>query len=267
MNVKEFKGPDASFKMEYFRAFRFEIGECYIGKNAVAYVIFSKYNKFSENAKKILSLIGYEDENMEMYFSPTIPHFFKVFPDEDGNEVLILKKEKNVIPLTSFLEYCNESIDGKHVAWIITRLLNFEAFLNYNGIVHNGLCIDNCFVDPASHSVLVYGGWWYSTLENTKMIGTNSSVFDVLPQSVKDSGISSFLTDINSIKQLGFKLSGWEILEEDSGLPEPMAVFFTDRREKELKTLLAEWEDVKQKSYGKPKFIEITVDYSKIYKN
>lgn len=80
--------------------------------------------------------------------------------------------------------------------------------LDFNGLVHNGITLDNCYCSPQYHSIVLNGGWWYATKVGTKMTGTTSEVLQIMPSKVKDTKISSIQTDLNAIKDIARRLVG-----------------------------------------------------------
>ena len=97
----EFIGKDTSFRMDYIDAWQFELGECYIDHRNVVYLLDSKYRYFAENMSKQLQTISYEDDAMELNFSPTIPHIFKEFSTLDKEYCIIFK-----ISLSNVIKKC-----------------------------------------------------------------------------------------------------------------------------------------------------------------
>lgn len=265
MAIKEFLGSHDSFKINYIDAWQFEIGECYMDHRNIVYLLDPKYGKFASNMRNILNNITYEDERMELFFSAAIPHILKYFETTAGEYCIIIRKPKETYPLRAVLKYFKGEIDGKHVAWIIQRLLDIEKFLNYNNIVHNGISIDNIFISPINHIVTIYGGWWYATPQGEKMIGTNTEIFNLMSKETKEDKLSTCYTDLVSIKNIGRKICG----EEDSGfstLPEPMLRFLYSETTSKILEENYKWVQAKEDSYGKPKFVEMFIDINKIYK-
>ncbi len=62
----------------------------------------------------------------------------------------------------------------RHTAWVISRLENLCCLLSYSGIVLNGLTLDNLFVEPATHQIYLYGGWWFAGYQNGTMSGISA---------------------------------------------------------------------------------------------
>lgn len=262
----EFVGKDTSFRMDYIDAWQFELGECFIDHRNVVYLLAPKYRFFAENMKRQLQTISYEDDAMELNFSPTIPHIFKEFETLDKERCIIFKKQQDTYPLKNILDYFGGEIDGKHIAWIISRLLNIETFLNYNNLVHNGISLNNCFINPKAHVMMLYGGWWYTKPVGGLMVGTNTDVYSCLANITKETKESNTFTDLESIKLIGRKISGLHATGF-SVIPDSMYSFLTSKSSTDPRVEMSKWDDAKKEAYGKPKFIEMNLDPLKIYKD
>ena len=263
MNNIIFRNNEEKINFSYYTAFKFELGECYVSESRIAYLISNKYLYYLNNAIENLKSIYYgDDDEIQLYFSPTIPHFYKKM--QLGTHCLVMFKIPNgVFPLDSIIRYFGGYLEGEHVCWIISRLLNIVEFIHKNGKVHNGINIDNCFISPSNHFVALYGGWWYSKQDGKTMYGMPTSVYNILDEETKKSKKSNIITDINSVKQVGRIISGIETFGEDIGLPRPLYSFLTSNNSS-IDSVLKEWEEVKRNSYGEPKFMKMDVDISKI---
>ena len=260
----EFIGENDSFKMNYIDAWQFELGECYMDNRNIVYLAELKYYHHIKNAKEKLKNIQYADEQMELFFSAAIPHIFKEFKTIDDKYCLIIKKPTDSFPLKNVLEYFDDEIEGEHIAWIITRLLNIEQFLSYNNIIHNGISLSNIFINPKTHIVTLYGGWWYATYPDELMTGTNSFVYDLLlPETIKTKKPTCY-TDLESIKLVGKQISGI-ITSGFTTLPDSMLNFLNKKSTKDIKKELMLWEKAKEEAYGKPKFIEMKIETNKLF--
>jgi hypothetical protein len=259
-------------ELNYLDKFDFELGTCYVTTTKVVYILNATSAKYLPLMQSGLSSLSYRDKEMENYFSKFFPQNLKYREIEGtGEKVIIFSKTPDVYPLKNLLQYFNKTglqNKDRHIAWMITRLLNMAVLFNYSGIVHNGICLENCFVSPHYHTILIYGGWWYSTQVGDRMTGTTKGIYDVMPVTAKTSKTSSFVTDLESIKLLGRQLFGNENcrkLAEDTKVPKSIVDFLisgsSDNALKELKT----WDKVLESAYGERKFIELEVTPEQIY--
>lgn len=262
-----------SIEMTYLDKFDFELGKCYVTSTKVIYILKESARKYVQPMKTGLAEISYRDKAMEDYFSRFFPQNVKYREVAGTSEqIIVFDKTPDVHPLENLLNYFNRvglQNKDKHIAWVITRLLNIAVLFNRNNLVHNGICLENCFVSPKYHTILLYGGWWYSTKVGKRMIGTTKGIYDIMPVGAKTSKASNFITDLESIKLLGRQLFGNENcrkLAEDTQVPKAISDFLisgsSDDALKELKT----WDKVLESAYGERKFITLDVTPGDIYR-
>ena len=146
---------------------------------------------------------------------------------------------------------------------------NICCFLKYNNIVHNGININNCFISPEHHAILLLGGWWYATKAEDKMIGTTKEIFDIMPILSKNNKKSSAITDLESIKLLGRTLNGYNnprTFMKETDIPKPIAEFLIGGSGADAYKEFQTWDTVLDKGYGVRKFIPLSVTKKQIYK-
>jgi len=262
------KSDGKKIALNYYTKFEFELGICYVCKTKVIYVLDKDKEKYYNNAVRSIKAIKYKDKKMEEDLSRFMPKMYDNFKTSDGECVLVLEKTEDVYPLKNVHEYFSNSIEDKHVAWIISRLYNIACFLKFSGIVHNGININNCFISPEFHSIILLGGWWYTTEEDAKMIGTTKDIFSIMSVSVKGEKTSNSLTDLESIKLLGRELLGetnCRKLALNKSVPKPFINFLISGSIKDSFEEFNKWDKALNDSYGKRKFIKMEVKdlYSK----
>lgn len=259
-------------EITYLDTFNFELGRCYVTNTKVIYVLNNKADKYIQALKTGLNNIVYRDKDMQDYFSRFFPKNIKFRKISDTDEhFLVFDKTSDVFPLKNLIDYFNKvglQNKDKHIAWMITRLLNIAVLFNRSGLVHNGITLENCFVSPHYHTILLYGGWWYSTKSGEKMIGVPRSVYEVMPISAKTSKTSSFITDLESIKLLGRQLFGstnCRKLVEDTKVPKPIADFLVSGSSSDALKELKNWDKALELAYGERKFIPLEVTSEDLY--
>ena len=263
-NFIQIKSKDSHlYELNYFETFRFELGDCYISKSKILYILDSDKKKYYLNYIFMLENIKYRDKQMEDSIKPLLPKIYKHFECFNGKFCIFLDKTSDVYSLNYIDNYFKHKIDARHVAWIISRLSNISCFLSYNDIVLNGFSIETCFISPKYHSILLFGGWWYATKVNQKMIGTTKEIFDIMPISVKSNKLSSYITDLETIKLIGRYLLGDKnsvTLMHNNNLPKPMVEFLISGSSKNPIEEFSKWDTYLDKSFGERKFVEMTIN-------
>ena len=246
----------------YDTYFDFELGTCYVSKTKIVYILGNDKEKYYNNAIRRINSLRYKDNKMKDDLSRFFPEIFQTFKAANGEFVIVLNKAEDVYPLKNVYEYFGERIDDRHVAWIISRLCNLTCYLQFSGLVHNGININSCFVSPKDHSILLMGGWWYTTKEEESMIGTTKDIYSIMSVSSKGSKKSSSLTDLESVKLLGRQLLGetnCRKLSLDNSVPKPFINFLTGGSGNNLYEEFTKWDKALEDSYGERKFINMEI--------
>ena len=254
--------------LNYDTVFDFELGTCYVTKTKIVYILGNDKKKYFDNAIARIKNLKYADKKMEETLKRCMPKIYQTFQTNSGEYVIVLDKTEDVYPLKSVFECFGNKIPDRHVAWIISRLCNLTCFLKYNGIVHNGININNVFVSPQYHSILLLGGWWYTTKEKEKMIGTTKDIFSIMSVVTKGDKKSSYLTDLESVKLLGRQLLGepnCRKLVLDSAIPKAFINFLISGSGDDAFKEYDKWDKALIDSYGERKFVKMEVDNP--YKN
>lgn len=185
------------------------IAKVYHTATKVALVYDKTYKKFYENYINNIGWLKYADAKMRNEFERYFPKIVKNFETEDGSFCILLDKTNEVVSLGKIVnayDKAGEQFPAKQAAWILNRLYNIECYLEFYDKVCNGLSLDNIWVSPELHTVLLFSGWEYTTKKQEDMIGCPKDVYKILPIKTKDTKKSDTTTDLESIKQIGRKL-------------------------------------------------------------
>lgn len=123
-----------------------------------------------------------------------LPVFVKRSDDFD-----IVGKSKSLFYLPLHLP---KIIGTPHASWIVSSLYNFLCYLEWSGLTHNAIQIENLAIDPAAHSAHLLGGWRYSV-----PTGKRLSFLPRLAPVPKDK-LATHRTDLAMLKALGLQLLG-----------------------------------------------------------
>lgn len=248
-----------TLEINYLKHREFELGEMYIEDERIIYILNSE--KFYNNTINQLKSIKFPDSASKDKFSSWLPTTLNTFKLDGNLYGIIFKKKKHSYPLIDILSYYDNKIPDRHIAWILNRFVHtnclFDLLLQK---VHNGLTIENIFINPDDHSILIAGGWWYCTNTNEKMIGTQKCIYDLMSVHAKSNKISEILTDIESSKYMGRLLITYD--EVPSKLIQWTQSSSTNDTMNEFKKLNQAIDD----SYGVRHFTPMIIDEKLIYK-
>ncbi len=246
----------------FLKEHHFELGTMYICDNSVIYILKKEFKKYYDNVLYIENLLKTRKQDHSFEFQKNkngdlLNHFIT----KEDEYCLVYEKNKNLVCLKDLLEYY-KIVDPKHVAWILSRLYNISCFLNLINLTHNDINLDNCFIDPAQHSLYLIGGWWYSVEEGKKMVGVKKEIFNLFSFKNKSLKLGEHYTDLVSIKDLGKKL-----LNGNKSTPDKFTKFLYSASTGIPLDEFKKYDKCLEDSFGKRKFIVLNVTSEQVYKN
>ena len=238
----------SSMRVEYLYRYSHREADVYVAAGAVVYHFRKQGMEQAEHYERVSSSLDFPSEdvrNLEQFF-PKIVSRRRL---KDGTYVMVIRKGEDEYPLRLF-----GALDGRHVAWIISRLENICCVLEYNGLVHPEISVDSVYINPHTHQAFLYGDWWsagrlYSMPEGRKE-----------PLSSEDSLIA--LRD-TAAALLGFadRTNVWA----GAYIPEALAAFVSGEPCEDAYEDFALWDETLIKAYGERKFVKLEVDEKQLY--
>ena len=265
------RGKDGKIRtVKYRRKHSFELGEMVYGDRVICYVVKPEhkdlFGQFMETAKHGFK---YENDDMKSEIERYLPSILDSFETDKGEHVVVLSKTPDVFLLKDVLDFQNGEMNPKHVAWIMSSLYNLACYLGYAGLTHNGISEMTCFVSPKHHSVMIFGGWWYSRRVGSKLNALPKLSAETAPSEMLQTKVADYRLDLRLIRQLGLTLlgdpSGSVIIHTDKA-PKPMLDFLRGITQGDARQDYSNWEKARDKSFGKRRFVELEVKSSDIYK-
>ena len=257
---------NTKYKINFGKKRKFELGMMYISKTVVVYVLESGHKKFYDNYLRNMKNFKFANDNMKKEFERYLPKVKKNFKCLDGKYAIIIEKTSETLLLQDVYEHFN--VNGypkewdKHVAWITSRLYNLLAFLKYSGIVSNSISLETIFISPEHHTIMIYGGWWYSTKIGEKMIAVPSDLYNVVPPTILATKKANITTDGEFVRALGRKLL------EKVKAPKPFTNWLNYSATEDVLGEYEKWQNkILKESYGERKFVKLNLSWGDIYDN
>lgn len=281
--IKQKSGKTA--KIQYLKKQKFELGEFFICKDKLLYVIDKNCADFASNGINAIKAFKYPNDKIKKQFKKQLPQNTKKFEAADGRQVIMMDRDPQMILLRDLLDSQGGKIDPKQVAWIMSRLHNMTCYLQANGLTHNAITLDTVFVLPKDqaykptkdkpisdkdHTIALLGGWWYASKEGDALTGLPAEAVSYAPRDVLDEGRADRKIDHTLIRIIGRQLLG-DItgvrLARDKNIPKPMADWLTLPGSGDAMKDFETWQQkVLINSFGKRRYVEMNVKASDIYK-
>lgn len=247
-----------TFVIRHTTTYQNMAGEAYIGPAYLTYLIGKERIEFYDNMMKIIKSSKFADDKMKNEFQKYLPHIKHTSACLADKTLLVLHKP-GTIRLSDIVAKDPRILDCKHLAWIISSLLNQLCYFHYTGISHNGISLNSVFIDPAKHQVFILDGWWYSSKLGKELTHLPAKTFDALPFSVKRNKKNCTAIDMYCVKQLGLELA-----KNDPTTPKEMIEWLSTRPDTPVSDY-KNWIECLVKSFGKRRFTPLRITYPDIY--
>lgn len=258
------------YRIRYSKLRMFELGKMLIGKELVAYIIDEQYEDLYKNGVNTIRSFKYKNKNLEKEFTKLMPSI-RFAEKTDKGFIVIISKPEGYVLLQDLIDFLpNNKLPPKHVAWIVSSLYNLLIFLKVHNTCHNGISPATVFVDTTRHSVMILGGWWYSTKTNAKLLALPSKILSILPKGVLEEKISQPVYDRQAMKataiaSLGDPSMNGSRLLFDKDVPKPMLSWLRGPSSSSIIDEYERWYDTLTQSFGERKFTKFEVDISSLY--
>jgi hypothetical protein len=261
----QYKGWATLKSKKYLRMIPFELGQCYIGKKDITYVLDQGHKEFFDTAIEMMKSCTYADERMYKEVNRYLPVSRSWSETVDKKLVLEINKDPGAILLRDVLNYYNGSIEPRHVGWIQNTIHNLTCYLQYAGITHANISPDTYFISPEMHSGALLGGWWYAAKRGDTINKLPRRTLDYLPWSVRTDKKATHLIDIELVKATGRELLGDITGTKLNKAPEPLIRYLTDAASGTAIENYSAWKKALLDSFGPNKFVNMEIDVTKIY--
>lgn len=250
----------ARHRVSHVREFDLGIGEGYLGLDLVAYTLKREFADLMGNALRLMANLSYKSEEMRGMMSSRLPHRRENFEIADRT-VMIIDKPIDSIRLRDLHEHLGKQMESRHVAWILSELLNIACYLDWAGLVHGDISMDNIFVEPRKHTASLLGGWWYAMPAESRLTALPSRTVAVMPRNALENKQA-----IPRITLNGIRLVGQELLGASTAVPSAFSTWLRLPAPDSALQDYTDWQSILADSFGPRRFAELSVSPSDIYK-
>jgi hypothetical protein len=283
--VVEFSAKDkGGIRFQYLKKHDFELGKFYLTSEKIVYVVRPEHAELFDNAIETLKGLKFANNSMRDGFDVYFPKIVKHFEAKTGDRILVVERHPDSILLRDYFNYASGAVPPVHVAWMMSRLHNFTSYLQWAGLTHNGLTLDNCLIipkdrhfkrdnthpiAPKDHTVVVAGGWWYAAPVGKDLKALPPAVMNYVPRSVLSTGIADAQIDRTMIRVMGRQMLGDATgvrLQHNKDIPRPMADWLLMPGSGDAIDDFVTWrKKILTDSFGPQKFVELDVRPNDVY--
>jgi len=188
----------------------FELGKVLLTDTNIAYAVNSSNEDLVDRQRNAIYRMKFKDKAMKdkylQYCLPKIQKSFKCI--EDDMHYTVIDKPNDVLRLSDVLSHFGGKLPERHVAWIVSRLLDLCCYLQYTGLSHNGINSENVFICPEFHTVSLLGGWFYAAPLGEKLVAAPRKTIEYAPSDLLSNKIGDTRTDLEMVKATARELLG-----------------------------------------------------------
>lgn len=258
-----------TYRLAYIHKSDFELGTRFIGQNFILYAVKPEFSDLFENGIRKIKSLKYASDRMEKEFSRFVPEIVNESRSDDAL-VLVIKRTNDVVAMSDLMAKFG-TVPHRHVAWMMNRMLNLAVFLDFNGLSHQAFTLDNMFVDPVRHGVMIYGGWWYAAKIGDTVKNVPAELLNLYPQVLLKEKKAHRKVDHTIAKALGLQLLGdktssGSTLLRNPDVPKKLVQALQHFGPDKPLTVFEDWSRTVLDVYGKREFVVYDVNPLEVYK-
>jgi hypothetical protein len=259
----------AGRKLRYFKNYPFELGTAYLGNSIIAYVVEKDFAPLAHRAEAAIKGLAFENNRMEAEMRPRLPQLKAAFDTEVGQRVVVLEKPSGLIRLSDLIVHLGGKVDPRHVAWVMSDLLNAACYLGaYRRIAHMGLSAETVFISPTRHIAVIVGGWFYTTPLADPLMAVPERTNQLLPAVARNTERATGSIDLELIRGIGREMLGdlsGTRLGYDAAIPAPLRDWLRQPSGMDAVAEYKAWPKILDDSFGARRFTELPVKASDLY--
>ena len=261
-----FASGSSSFILRFQRKHTFALGEMYVSKRHVVYALDKKnrdlHDAFIRNTK-----FSYRTERVRAEMSRFLPPTPEKVFETDDRIVTVMPKTEDLLLLRDVMNHMG-TMPPKHAVWVISRLYNIACYLRTEKISHNDISPDTIFISPEYHSVVLMGGWWYSSKFDGKLTALPKRSAKLINPIALKNKVTDARIDLNAIRSVGREMLGDEggaMLSKNKDIPDAVTGWLRFPRDLGAYDSYKEWYNVLEKAYGERKFTVLPLTSEDVY--
>jgi hypothetical protein len=260
-----------TYELNVLRSHPFELGTMYVSNTVVAFVVDRAHADLVRRAERMIANLRYADDGMRRQIARHLPAYpFEGRFETETAYVIVMRKQPDVLLLRDVLDHFGGRLDARHVAWVVSSLLNLCCYLQCAGITHNALSLDTCFMSPPQHSVAILGGWWYAAEAGERMAAAPAGTIAWAAHDLMTTCRADIRTDLELVRAIGRELlgdiSGMRLARKSStqrAMIDWLRLPASDDPIEEYRTWRTQ---VLHDSFGARRFVELPLTQSDIYR-
>ena len=255
------------YEISYRREHEFELGRLFIGAETVTWLVGKEHADLFENALAVINSLPFADGRMAAEMQPALPEIAAQIETRD-QLALVMRKAPDWLLLRDVLDLCGGRMDARHVAWIISSLLNLACYLDFARLAHNAILSNAVFISPQQHSSALLGGWWYAVRQGQPLRAAPAATVQYAPPDAITRKRSDIRTDLELVRAVGRELLGdmtGARLARDKAAPQPMLDWLRLPASGSPVRDYQTWQQALKASFGERRFVKLNLSTTDLY--
>lgn len=222
VNTVSDKGTD--IRINYLYRKDYDGVTMYVARNSVVYLFEKGKEGAAGRMKARIGLLRYPEADLK-----DLPKNFPQLTAEYGLEsgmMLVFSKPEEVYPLSMF-----GNLSARDAAWIVSRMENFCAVLEFSEMHSGGIGIDSVLINPRTHEAMLMGPWW-------------------------DAGKGTDQEDLLGVRRTAKLIMG----DKTEEAPKAFIDFIGSKPRRDAYSDFAYWDEVIDKGFGARSFAKFDID-------
>lgn len=245
----------------------FELGEVMIGSVLTSFLINATHEPLVMAGLKAIGDIRYPNDKFRKSLDLFMPHVARSV-ETATQWLLTMRKDPDEMRISDLARYLGGSIEPKHVAWIVSSLLNLACFLEVSDMTLNGMTVDTVYVNPRRHTAALYGGWWYAAKSGRLITHLPPQNLPLASRRLREHKVATHELDLESIKAIARTALGdasGGSLRVRADIPAPLATWLLMPAGKSAFIEYENWPKVLEASFGARRFQMLNISGNDVY--
>jgi hypothetical protein len=243
------------------------LGDVIVTSGSVAYETVTGFEDVADAEEAAVQAFRYASDAMKKAMEHFLPRFKRRI-DAVGMRVNVFQRPADTVLLTDLARHMGGRVPPKHVAWIVSSLENMACYLNFLGVSHGAISAENVLVSPAMHSIILVGGWGYSTPFGKRPKALPERTLSLVPRlavagETADPNVDLALIRATAMELLGTSGGGGLALMKD--VPDAMRMWLSLPPRENAVEDYQSWERCLVESFGPRKFVKLEVNPAEVY--
>lgn len=255
-----------SHHFTYWKRRPFALGHTHICSSAVVFQINHDYVDLAQNYLATTARFRFGSLSMQEEMGRYLPNGVTDLSARQTAYVTV-GKSASLICLQDLLDVSGP-LEPRHVAWVLSRLYGILCYFEYAGIAHGDISPETFFIDPAQHTGVLLGGWWYTRRHGERLVALPPRSITVCPPDILADTRADVRLDRALVRLLGRELLGDHAgvsLHMNSAIPKPLADWLLGVSSGTALQEFQSWQRVLLASFGPRRFAELATSASDIY--